>query len=394
MRYIYILFLILGIDVFVLYLQTSELSISYLEASILYGDLSFLQILMRISFFIFGENDFALRLPMILMHLFSVLLLYSISKKYVKYERDRLWIILIFILLPGVISASIIVNSAGLIILGLLLLVYVFENFSIKYTYLLLSLFVFLDAGFVYLFIALSIYAYTTKKTKFMVSNLLLLFISIYLYGFNAHGIPRGYFLDVIGLYAAIFTPIIFIYLFYILYRRFLTRDINLLWFISTVPFVVSLLLSFRQRIEVEIFAPYLIMALPLAAQTFASSYRVRLKSFRKNYRRIFILSLIFLFLNSFVVLFNKSIYLFLDNPKKHFAYKMHIAKELAAELKKRDISCIHSSKKLSLRLRFYGINRCEEYKLSKYRLNEESVTISYNNREVYKASVTKINIK
>ncbi len=397
MKYKYILFLILGIDVFILFLQTSELSISHLEALILYGDISFLQILINISFYIFGQNDFSLRLPMIIMHIFSILLLYLISFRYLKYERDRLWLILIFALLPGVISSSIIVNSAGLVIFGLLLFIYIYENFSSKYSYLLLLILSVIDSGFIYLFLALTLYSYHLKNIKFTVFNLFILLISITLYGVNTHGMPKGYFLDAIGLYAAIFTPIVFIYIFYILYRRYLTKEINLIWFISSVTLLLSLLLSFRQRIEVEIFAPYLIMALPLAAQTFSSSYKVRLKVFRTKYKGIFILSLILLFLNSIVVIFNKEIYTFIDKPTKHFAYKMHVAKELASEIKNKGINCVNTTTKMSNRLHFYGVTKCNEYVLKKNDLNLENdryVTISYNGIKVYSASVTKINIK
>ncbi|MEA2098776.1 MAG: hypothetical protein U9P72_01455 [Campylobacterota bacterium] len=397
MSYRYILFLIIGIDVSILLLQTSELSISYQEASILYENFSFLQILIKTSIYLLGENDFALRIPIITLHLLSILLLYSISHKYLKYERDKLWMIAIFILSPGVISSAIIINSAGLIIFGLLLFIYVYENFSKKYVYLLLGLYSFLDSGFVYLFISLVIYAYFNKQRNFLLLNILLLSISIYIYGFNSHGMPKGYFLDSLGVYSAIFTPMIFIYLFYILYRRLLTKDINLLWYISGVTLLLSLLLSFRQKIEIEIFASYLIIALPLAAQTFTSSYRVRLKIFRKKYNSFLIISLIFLFLNSFLIIFNKELYFLFENPRKHFAYKMHVAKELANELKSRDIHCIDSYEKMSQRLQFYGISECSDYKLDKYvknRHTHKNVTISYNGRIVYDGIVTKINTK
>ena len=193
-----------------------------------------------------------------------------------------------------------------------------------------------------------------------------------------------------------IFTPIIFIYLFYVLYRRYLTKDIDILWFISTVVFVFSLLLSFRQRVNVEYFAPYLMLALPLVAQTFEHSYRVRLSQFRKKYRLVFVISLALLFVNSSVVFFNKYLYYIVEKPKKHFSYKMHVAKELATELKARDINCISSNKKMTQRLEFYGVTKCNKYILQKNALdykNSDSVTISYKNRLVYSAIVTKLNI-
>nr|MDA3908441.1 hypothetical protein [Sulfurimonas sp.] len=215
------------------------------------------------------------------------------------------------------------------------------------------------------------------------------------LYGVDTKGIPQGHFLDSIAVYTAIFTPIIFVYIFYILYRRYLTKQIDILWFIASVAFVFSLLLSFRQRIELEHFAPYLILALPLAAQTFGHSYRVRLKMFRTKYKAAFVISLVLLVLNSLVVFFNKEIYVFIDKPQNHFAYNMHVAKELANELKSRGIECVDTDYKMQSRLKFYGVTNCNTSIVAEVSLknqNRKNVTISYSNRPVYKASVTKVN--
>jgi len=392
----YILFLILGLDALVLILQTQELSISYQEASLLYGDSSFLQAYIKSSIFLFGQNDFALRLPMIVLHILSAILLYRISETYIKIQRNRVWLIVVFILLPGVMSSAIIVNDAGLIIFGLLLFAYMYERYSIILLYMLLTLYMFINGGFVSLFMALTIFALYKKDKYFFVFNLLLFLSSLFIYGIGAHGSPKGYFLDSIGIYAAIFTPLIFIYLFYVLYRRYFTKEIDILWFISAVALVFSLLLSFRQRVSLEYFAPYLILALPLAAQTFEHSYRVRLNMFRKKYRLAFIVSLVFLLINSSAVFFNKYLYYIVEKPKKHFSYKMHIAKELAQKLKNRDIDCVDTNKKMSTRLKFYGVTKCNNYLLKENSYDGDelnSVTISYKNRVVYSADVTKINI-
>jgi len=126
MKYRLILSLIIGIDAFILFVQTSELSISYPEATLLYDNFSFLQLIIKGSLSIFVSNDFALRVPMIIFHLLSVILLYTISKKYIAREENRLWLILIFVLLPGVMSSALVVNGAGFVIFGLLLFVYVY----------------------------------------------------------------------------------------------------------------------------------------------------------------------------------------------------------------------------------------------------------------------------
>jgi len=387
----------LGIDALVLLLESSELSISYHEAEMLYGGFSFLQFIENLSFAVFGKSDFALRFPMVVFHILSFILLYKISQRYLKHERDRLWLMFVFILLPGVISSAVLVDNAGFVIFALLFLVYIYEKVSIGYIYVLLSLYLFIDGDFAYLFFALIFFSLHKKDKKFLFFNVVLFLSSMYLFGINTEGLPKGHFLDAMGLYAAIFTPIVFVYIFYILYRKYLTKDIDLLWFISAVALVLSLLLSFRQRIDIESFAPYLIVSLPLAAQTFSNSYRVRLKMFRTKYKAVFSISIIFLLLNSSLVFFNKNLYPLLDKPQMHFAYKLHVAKELASKLKDMGIECVDAKKHMQLRLRFYDIAKCDTYLLSKNEINKNTstnVTISYNNKPVYSASVTKINKK
>ncbi|PHS55943.1 MAG: hypothetical protein COB17_10700 [Sulfurimonas sp.] len=391
-----VLFLILGIDSSILLFQTSELSISYYEASILYGEFSVLQYLIKTSLYFFGHNDFALRLPMIILHLLSVVILYKISKLYIKLQRNRLWLTFIFVLLPGIISSALIIDNTGLLLFGLFFFVYIYQKNLKLFLYPLLFIYLLVDTGFLFLFLALSLFSIKEKDKNFFIFNIILFFTSLYLYGVDAHGTPQGHLIDSIGIYATIFTPIIFIYIFYILYRKYLNKDTEILWYISSTALIVSLFLSFRQRIYLEHFAPYLMLALPIMAQVFEHSYRVRLKMFRNKYRIIFIITISFLLINSSFVFFNKYLYLVVDNPKKHFAYKMHVAKELASKLNDMGINCIHSDIKMSNRLKFYNIGNCNSYILIENNLdylNEKTVTISYKNRLVYQATVTKLNI-
>jgi hypothetical protein len=391
----YILFLILGVDACILFFQTSQVSISYSEARLLYGNPSFLQFLVDSAMDIFGQNDFGLHIVMIIFHLLSALLIYLISKKYITQDRNRIWLVLVFILLPGVISSALVVNSAGMIIFGLFLFIYLFPKIPQIWLNFLLFFYTFIDHGFSYLFLALSVYYFVKKKYELFVYLLFLYLLNSYIFGLYIYGLPRGHFLDTIGIYSAIFTPIIFIYLFYNLYRRYLTNEVDYTWYIASIPFILSLVLSFRQRVEVEYFAPYLIMALPLAAQSFVSSYRVRLKEHRTGYKLIFVFSFIFLISNALLVNLNKNLYLFLDNPKQHFAYKMHIAKELSTILKKQNIHCVKTDKKMQLRLHFYKIDQCNQYSLRELPINStktSNVTVSYKDKILYRANVTIIN--
>jgi len=390
----YLFVIILLVDTIVLLTQTSNISISYAEALILYGDISFLQFLIKSSILVFGQNDFALRLPMIVMHLLSVILLYDISKKYLSASRDKIWLVLLYILLPGVISSALVVNSAGLVIFGLFLFVYVYEKYSIWAVNILLLVYLFVNPGFIYLFFGMSIYYIFNKQKYYFLYNFILFLSSAYLYGLEAGGFPTGHFLDLIGVYATIFTPFIFIYIFYGLYRRYLSNQTDYIWYVAATTLVFSVLLSLRQRVMVAHFAPYLMIALPLVAQTFVSSYKVRLKQFRTKYRLIFVISFVFLAFNYLAVLFNKELYLLLDNPKKHFAYKTHIAHKLADKLKSKGIDCVSTDEKMSLRLSFYGIGQCNKYKLKERNIDDKNsnVMISDRDKKLYAATVTNLN--
>ena len=221
--------------------------------------------------------------------------------------------------------------------------------------------------------------------------------VNLYLFGTDIGGYPTGHFLDALAVYSAIFSPIVFIYMVYVLYRRFLTKQIDPIWFVSATSLLVSLLISLRQRVHLEYYAPYLLLSLPLAAQTFIASYRVRLSRFRKGYKLLFNLALLFLAVNFFLVLANRYIYIILDDPKKHFAYDNNIAKELALKLKSMGIDCIRTGYEMQLRLQFYGIRRCKHYRLTTVPPSDEQVkkvTISYISKPVYSAYVTKVNKK
>ena len=47
---------------------------------------------------------------------------------------------------------------------------------------------------------------------------------------------------------------------------------------------VLSIVFSFRQRVFIEDFGPYVVISLPFMLKTFFHAYRVRLKEFRTKY--------------------------------------------------------------------------------------------------------------
>jgi 4-amino-4-deoxy-L-arabinose transferase-like glycosyltransferase len=356
------IFLIIAANVLMLLFAVNTLSISYYEADIFYNASGAAHYLVRFSCAVFGQNDYALRVPFIMLHACSTFLLYLLSKSLLKREIDRIISVFIYVMLPGSISAALLVNNAEIIIFFTLLALLFYQREQKEYLYLTLCVSLFLDVGFVVLYFLLFFYSISKKDTLLMVVSLTLFTFGAYMHteaiiGMS-EGKPKGYFLDTFGIYAAIFSPLLFLYFIYAEYRALIKGVRNLLWWLSFGAFIISLLLSFRQRIPVETLAPYLIIAAPFVVGIFLGSYRVRLpkhRRFHKILAGLVVLSLVF---NSVFVFANHLLYPFFKKPSEHFAYKYHIAKELANALSELGIKeIVAEDKKLALRLKFYGIN-------------------------------------
>ncbi|MDR0762261.1 MAG: glycosyltransferase family 39 protein [Campylobacteraceae bacterium] len=365
MREICAVFLIIAVNTAMLIYGVSTLSISYYEADIFYNQEGAVHYLINLSCALFGQNDYALRVPFIVIHIFSTTLLYLISKPLLKRETDRLITVLMYVMLPGTIVVSLAANGAAFMILVTLLFLYLRQRDNKLAMYILLILSLFLGKGFIVLYFLLFFYAVNKQDVVLMMLSLTLFAVGMYMYDFSISGKPRGYFLDTFSIYAAIFSPLLFLYFIYTLYRILIKESKTLLWWLSFGAFIASLLLSFRQRIAVEEFASYTIIAAPLIVATFMNSFRVRLPQYRKLHKIFAVLVLSLLLLNTILVFGNQYLYPFFQKTSSHFAYKYHIAKELADELKKRGITEVGiEDKKLALRLKFYGVENGGEFAL------------------------------
>jgi 4-amino-4-deoxy-L-arabinose transferase-like glycosyltransferase len=389
----YLVSALVATHVLILFFFTFELSINYYEADLYFNEQNLLHYILHFFTAVFGQNDFALRLPMILMHTVGAFLYYDISKSMFKKPSDQVWGLIVYLLLPGINSAAIMVDGAGLVLFLLLLFLFVYKH-KRRLAYVLLPLYVFVDPSFAFLYLALSFYAMEKRKTLFLFSSIGLFGVSMYLYGIEIGGHPTNYFLNTLGLYAAIFSPFIFIYMIYALYRTGLKEERNILWYLGTTAFLFSLLLSFRQQMKLEELAPYLLVATPIMVKTFLSSYRIRLREFRRGYRILLTLALGFLLFSTLMIYMNKVLYLFIPNPSKHFVYNNHVVKELANELKTSGITALCTQdRRLQLRLRFYGIEEDASTRLYAYKpfVDSKYVTIRYNGVKIAEYYVTKL---
>jgi len=379
----------------VLFYLTSTFSISYKEALIYFDQNSVVGLLANISTYIFGQNDYALRVPSIILYFLSAIVLYLLTDDYFKKQSDRVITVAIFMMLPGVNSAALLVNESILVIFLTLLYLYLYKLKS-KENYILLSLFLFIDNSFAILFLALFFMALKKKDNLLLVYSLSLFGISMSIYGFDIGGHPRGYFLDTFAIYASIFSPVLFFYFFYSIYRVGLKYEKDMFWYLSVTALALSLIFSLRQKVDLQDFAPFVVVALPIMVKLFMKSIRIRLKEFRFKYYAVAFAALVVLGFNFLFFIFNKTIYMVLENPRKHFAYNHHIAKELSEKLKSLGITQIDASdKKLQKRLKFYNIANGTKYRLSRFRINDQSkkISIKYHNTTVAKYYIVPIKI-
>lgn len=377
----------------VIFHAISDLSISYQEAVVFFDKKSILHYIVVLSCKIFGQNDLGLRLPFVVFYLLSAFLMFEICKFELKRQLDRYLCVGIFMILPGVLSSAILVNEAVLVIFLSLLFVLLYLNNQKKY-YVLLVICLFVDNSFAIFYLALFFYGIFKKDSKLFSLALALFTISMYLYGFDVSGKPKGYFLDTIGIYSAVFSPLVFLYFIYAIYRITIKEEKNLLYFIAFVSFMFALLFSLRQKLMLEDFLPFSVISLPIVIKVFLNSYRVRLPKHRKVHFIFFTFILSSLVLNSLLTIFNKPLYIFTKTPKKHFVYKYHIAKELSIWLHKNGYKAISSKDKDMLkRLKFYAISESESLILEEIKpknARENDFLIKYSGKDITAFRISK----
>ncbi|RQD97986.1 glycosyltransferase family 39 protein [Campylobacter hepaticus] len=392
--------LLLSFDILALLYGISTLSISTDEANIYFDQQknsfifshNLLYYISHLGTFIFGQNDFGLRLPFLFFHFLSCLLLYLLALKYTKTQLDAFFSLLLFILLPGTVASALLLNAASLVIFLTLAILCAYEYKKKWLFYILLVGALFIDKSFNILFLTFFFFGIYKKNAILLTLSLILFGMSISFYGFDTGGRPRGYFLDTLGIFAACFSPLVFIYFFYTIYRLTFQKHKNLLWFLMSVTFVFCSLLSLRQKLFLDDFLPFCVICTPLLVKTLMQSYRVRLPVFRLKYKIFIECAIIFLILCYFVIVANQILYFFINEPQRHFANNYHFVKELALELKKEGVLELKTEPNLQKRLQFYGIKDSKVVYLKllnnrkKINPNEKIIKIKFGKYEkIYK---------
>ncbi len=357
-------FLALFFYVIAVFYLAATTPISPHEAKILYTSQDVVGTLMR-----WGESlvpgFIGLRVFYLFLGFVTVGLFYELSRRYFPKREDAYLSTFIFMFLPGILTATTLVNVAIIVLPLVLLFVLLYEKgHFVVLPFIMLALFFIHEASIIF-FVAVLLYAMIHKDKKLIIVSSAFLFAFIYLAkGIEIGGRPSGHFIEVFGLYATVFSPLIFLYFFYAMYRILLREKKTLLWYISFTAFAFSLLLSIRQRVYITDFAPYVMIAIVLMLDVFNHSVRVRLPEFQKRYKWGFYVVMVFLALSAFVIVFHKMLFYAASDPSRHFANRIYAPYLLAEQLKAEGITCyddVHWRERYQLR--YYSISPCIEEK-------------------------------
>ena len=349
--------------------------------------------LMHLGRALFPDADFLnIRFPFLTIHLINLYLFYHLSRLLLKDETAQLTSFLLFLLLPGIVSSAILATSTGLILTLYQLFLY-FRLQKNPLYWAVLPLFLLVDRSSVIFYFALSTYALYNRDRSLLGLSVALFTAALLIYGFDVRGKPVNFFVDTVGLYAAIFSPLVFLYFFYAMYRILLKGDRDIIWHIGFVVLILSLALSVRQRIPIEDFAPYVVVAIPAMVRLFFRSYRVRLPQFRKNYFRLAVAVIGVLVINTAILIVHRPFFLLLDRPARHFAAPFYFPYWCAQSLHAADIRAIHVRKReQQMQLRYYNIGDSDHLRLDKGGCEGcLNVTIRYKNRILQMCHVSKI---
>ena len=309
------------------------------------------------------QSCLSFRFPFVIFGLINITLFHIMSKSYFNKEEENYFATMIFALLPGIITSSVIVNIAVVVVTIVLLFLITYEENKLYISILLMALLLFIHDASIIFFLGLSLFA-IVKKDKFLfIFSLLFSTVSlVYFNKLDIGGHPSGEFMELIGLYLALFSPFVFIYFFYALYRIWLREKKDILWYISFSAFMFSILLSLRQQVIMTDFAPYVIVSVVLMVLVYQRTVQVRLPQFQKSYRLGVKIVVGSLFLTTFIIIFHKFFFSVIEDKSKHFAYPFYQPYWQVEELKEIGENCYTVKNiKRQYQLKYYGIESCQE---------------------------------
>jgi hypothetical protein len=351
-----------GYAIAILYLATT-LPIGPNEALVYYATED--RVLEALTHFAKGwfENGLDFRFPFVLFGLLNVPLFYLMSKEYFSEDSTRFLATMIFALLPGIITSAVLVNIAVLVITLVLLFLIFYKKKQVYAEVIVMILLLLIHDASIIFFISMAIFSAFKRDRLLFAFSIILMVISLFYFNkLDVGGLPSGKFMELFGLYMALFSPLVFIYFFYALYRIWLRERKDVLWYISFTAFALSILLSLRQQVIMTDFAPYVVVSVVLMILIYYRTVEVRLPQFQKIYKLGFYIVMFSLVITTFLIVFHKLFFSLIDDKSKHFTYPFYEPYWQIQELHEIGQNCYTvSNQKKQYQLKYYGIESCQE---------------------------------
>ena len=306
------------------------------------------------------SNELGLRLFFLLLGCVNACLFYTITAFYFDKKKDRLLALFFYLMLPGVIVSTVLANDAAVITFLVLLFLYLYLHEKPMASLLPLSLLGLVHWSALYFYIVLMLYGLFQKRKAIFLSATAAILLFVAAGTTIPDPIPGNYFFETLGIGATIFSPLLFIYFFYALYRTLLRGERNLLWYISFGALMISLGLSLQERIKITDFSAYLMPSIIIAIHTYLGSLRVHLKPFQQRYKLSFRLIALSLLLSSLSLVLHQPIYRLLGETYYPVVAPVYVPYDKAKKLKTNGEDCVKESRqKVLYQMRYYGLKKC-----------------------------------
>ncbi|WP_457602284.1 hypothetical protein [Nitratifractor sp.] len=255
-----------------------------------------------------------------LLGIINAYLYWRIVRSYFARRDDARFAFVIYLLLPGVIASGVLLNEATYALTAVLffLLAYRRDNLLLLQILALLMLLPSPTATFSF-YGMLALYGYRKEKRRIMWLGFLFLLLCVGVGNYDFRGRPQGHFLELMGVYAALFSPLFFVYYFYSLYRVSLEGPRDIYWTVASGALVISILLSVRQQVLIVDFSPYLLAGAMIPVAVYLRSLRVRIRRFQRAYRLAGGVVIFSMLLSALLLFLHRPLYEVLGKPRHFF---------------------------------------------------------------------------
>jgi len=306
------------------------------------------------------DNTF-IRFPFFLISLLSFIIFSKLIKNYFKEDIYRYLSLFIYLLTPGVLLSFVIVNYATIPIFLVLLFLYALKKRNFVLQSISIVLLLFTNTAQFAFYIAILIYSYNNRDWKLFILSLIAFLFTTIESNYPIDGIPRGHLIELFGIYGAVFSPLFFISIIYSLYRVGLKGKKDIFWYVVTIVFFISIILSIRQKIIVTDFTPYIVIASPLVLEAFRQSISIRLNIYKTFYYNICYTVIIVLLLESFLIVFHYPIYKILHKQVWLIDKSIYQIEKSVKKLEKQGIKCLNNINNHDINLyKYYHITKCK----------------------------------